>query len=195
MYATSQNNDLFINAGRIGLCFSLSVYQDTIVYAYAPQNRFIGFSNNVRAKCRRTEAVVQSMFSCPEEERLCKELGRLKGTAEKLKAVQTNISLLNTFTTLPQPASLDAENWIAAAKRVSGEQAKLSTDETHLKGELQLLKRAFRKQAPVQNALYLSKECKGDLSLELPYGQVAFQPIMKHRSTKRRRSKSHSIFR
>ena len=160
--------------GGLAFASSLSVYQDTTVYTYAPQNRFIGFSNHVRAKCNGTEAAVQSMFSCPEEERLCKELGTLKETAEKLKAVQTNISLLNTFTTLPQPTSLDAENWIAAAKRVSEEQAKLSTDETRLKGELQLQTRAFRKQAPVQNALYLSKECKDDLSLELPYGQVAF---------------------
>jgi len=160
--------------GGLAFASSLAVYQDSTVYTYAPQNRFIGFSKNIRAKCRGTEAAVQSMFGCPEEERLCKELGRVKETAEKLKAVQTNISLLNTFTTLPQPASLDAENWIGAAKRVSEEQAKLSTDETRLKSELQLQTRAFRKQAPAQNALYLTKECKGDLSLELPYGQVAF---------------------
>ena len=159
-----------------GLVFAstLSVYRDSTVYTYTPQNTFIGFANNIKAKCKGDEVALRPMLSCPKDERLCKELDTLKETAQKLKAVQMNVSLLNTFISLPQPTSLDAENWIEAAKRISEEQAILSTDETRLKGEFQLQTHAFRKQAPVQKALYLSQECAGDLALEISYGQVAF---------------------
>ena len=158
----------------MALASSLAVYRDSTVYDYMPQSTFIGFTKNVKAKCKGSKTALLSRINCPGEERLCKELKSMKKTAQELKAVQLNISVLNTFISLPQPTSIDAQNWIEAAKRVSEEQAKLSTDETHLKGELQLQTQAFRRQAPVQNALYLSKECKGELTLELPYGQVVF---------------------
>ncbi|AKF24827.1 hypothetical protein YH65_05075 [Sulfurovum lithotrophicum] len=158
----------------MALASSLAVYQDSAVYGYIPKNTFIGFAKNVKAKCKGYETALLTQINCPPEDRLCKELKSMKKTAQELKAVQTNIALLNTFVSLPQPASLDAQKWIEAAKRVSEEQAKLSMDDTRLKNTLQLQSQAFRKQAPVQNALYLSKECTNDLTLELPYGQVAF---------------------
>ncbi|BAF71626.1 DUF4139 domain-containing protein [Sulfurovum sp. NBC37-1] len=158
----------------MALASSLAVYRDSTVYGYIPQNTFIGFAKNVKAKCKGYETALLTKINCPPEDRLCKELKNIQKTAQELKAIQTNIALLNTFVSLPQPTSLDAQSWIEAAKRVSGEQAKLSTDERRLKGELQLQTQDFRRQAPVQNALYLSKECKGDLTVELPYGQVVF---------------------
>jgi len=158
----------------LALASSLAVYQDTTLYTLSSKDTFIGFASNITAKCKGRVAALEPMVDCPEDVRLCKELSTLKSTAQKLKATQANISVLNTFISLPQPTSLDAGNWIEAAQRIGTEQARLSTQETLLKKEYLLQVQTFKKQAPSQQVLYLKKECTDDLELTLPYGQVAF---------------------
>ncbi|KYJ86010.1 DUF4139 domain-containing protein [Sulfurovum riftiae] len=160
--------------GGLALASSLAVYQDSSLYTFSPKDTFIGFASNVNAKCKGRVTALEPKVDCPEDARLCKELSALKGTAQKLKATQANISVLNTFISLPQPTSLDADNWIEAAQRIGSEQARLSTEESLLKKEYLLQTQAFKKQAPSQQALYLQKVCSDDLLLELPYGQISF---------------------
>jgi len=160
--------------GGLALASSLAVYQDSSFYTFKPKDTFIGFANKVTAKCKGRVVALERKVDCPEDRRLCKELSTLKNAAQKHKAIQANISILNTFISLPQPTSLDAENWIEAAQRIGTEQARLSAEESTLKNSLLLQTQRFKKQAPSQQALYLQKECPGDLALELPYGQIAF---------------------
>ncbi len=164
----------FSLTGGLALASSLAVYQDSTIYTLSPKDTFIGFASNITAKCKGRVTILEPMVTCPEDARLCKELSTLKATARKLKATQANISVLNTFISLPQPTSLDADKWIEAAQRIGMEQARLSTEETLLKQEYLLQTRAFKEQAPSQQALYLRKECSDDLELKLPYGQISF---------------------
>ncbi len=161
-------------SGGLALASSLAVYQDSTVYNYTPQSTFIGFAGNATAKCKGRAAALEPKIGCPEDSRLCRKLSALNATARKLKATQANISVLDTFISLPQPTSLDADNWIEAAQRIGAEQARLSSEETLLKKEYLLQSEAFKKQAPSQEALYLKKECADDLELTLPYGQISF---------------------
>ena len=165
----------FSLTGSLALASSLSVYQDSAIYRYVPQNTFIGFTNNIKAKCKGEEVVLRTMPTCPEDVRLCKAMGMIKATERKLKATQANISALNTFISLPQPNTFDAKKWIEAARQIGAEQAGLSIAETDLKNELQSQTQAFRKQAPVQKALYLNQECNAGLEVDLPYGQILFK--------------------
>ena len=160
--------------GGAALASSLAVYQDSTFYTFSPKDTFIGFAGNVTAKCKGRKSALESKVVCPEETRLCKALSILKSTAKKLKATQADISVLNTFISLPQPTSLDAEQWIKAARKIGTEQARLSEKETVLKKEYRLQSQAFKKQAPTQEALYLKKECSAGLELALPYGQISF---------------------
>ncbi len=160
--------------GGLALASSLAVYQDSTLYTFSPKDTFIGFASNVNAKCKGRTTALEPRVDCPEDARLCKERASLNATAQKLKATQVNISVLNTFISLPQPTSLDADNWIEAAQRIGEEQARLSTEETLLKKEYLLQSQAFNKQAPSREALYLKKECADDLELTLPYGQISF---------------------
>jgi len=160
--------------GGVAVASSLAVYQDSSVYTFSPKDTFIGFANNVSAKCKGRRSALKPKSACPEGVRLCKELDRLKMTARRLKATQANISVLNTFISLPQPASLEADKWIEAARRIGTEQASLSIEEQVLKKEYLLQNQAFKKQAPSKEALYLKKECADDLELMLPYRQISF---------------------
>jgi len=165
----------FSVTGSLALASSLSVYQDSAVYRYVPQNIFIGFANNIKVKCKGEEIVLQTKPTCPEDARLCKERGLLKETERKLKAIQANISALNTFISLPQPNTFEAQTWIEAARKIGEEQAELSIAETGFKSELQSQIQAFRKQAPVQKARYLTQKCNTGLEVDLPYGQILFK--------------------
>ncbi|SFV68615.1 Aspartate ammonia-lyase [hydrothermal vent metagenome] len=161
-------------SGGLALASSLAVYQDSSIYTYTPQGTFIGFADNVKAKCKGRTVVLNQSITCPEEERLCKVLGTLNQTEQKLKAVQADMSVLHTLVSLPQPKVIDADNWIKAAERIGKEQAKLSSEETALKQTLLLQNRTFGRQAPSRKALYLEKACSDALVLVFSYGQVQF---------------------
>jgi hypothetical protein len=165
----------FSLTGGLALASSLAVYQDSSFYTYLPENNtFIGFTDNITAKCKGGLVVLERRVDCPEDERLCKELHSVKKRSQDLKAIQANISVLNTLVSLPQPTSFEVEKWIDVAQRIGKEQARLSREETRLKKEYLLQAQYFKKQAPSQQPFYLQRECPGDLTLELPYGEIEF---------------------
>ena len=164
---------LFLASG-LSQASSLAIYQDSATYTFQPKESFIGFAKGIEAKCKGNVVPLKASTTCPSEDRLCQELTTLKVTAQKLKATQANIKVLNTLISLPQPTSFDASAWIEAAKTVGAEQAKLSLNESIFKQELVLRAKDFKRQAPTQNTLSVSKFCQKELELTLPYGQLSF---------------------
>ena len=163
-----------ILTGGLGYASSLAIYQDSATYTFQPKASFIGFAESIEAKCKGNVIPLKASTTCPSGDRLCQELTTLKSTAQKLKATQTNIKVLNTIISLPQPTSFDASAWIEAAKTVGIEQAKLSLDESIFKQELVLRSKDFKRQAPTQNTLSVAESCQKELELTLPYGQLSF---------------------
>jgi len=158
----------------LSLGASLALYQDSTLYSVSSKDTFIGFTRNITAKCKGDAIPLVSRSVCPEEERLCKEHSGLKVLAEKRKAIEANIALLDTFVSLPQPTAFDAEKWIEAAERIGREKAKLFTKAYDLKQRYLLEEKAFKKQISSETPLYLQKSCTDELELTLPYGQVTF---------------------
>ncbi|MEA3434154.1 MAG: DUF4139 domain-containing protein [Campylobacterota bacterium] len=153
---------------------SLAIYQDSATYIFQPKESFIGFAKGIEVKCKGNVIPLKASSTCPSDDRLCRELTELKGTAQKLKATQENIKVLNTLVSLPQPTSLDASSWIESAKMIGTEQAKLSLEESIFKQELVLRSKDFKQQAPTQNALSVAESCQKELELTIPYGQLSF---------------------
>ncbi len=160
--------------GGLSYASSLAVYQDKTFYSYTPQNNFLGFSQGLKATCEGTTVPISGMTHCPEESRLCKELTSLKSTEEKVEAVVANTKVLAQLVSLPQPTSFDAQAWIESAKLIGKEQARLLTEERVLSEESELKQRNFQKQAPTQHALQMTKTCKKEIELTIPYGYVSF---------------------
>ncbi len=160
--------------GGLSYASSLAIYQDSATYIFQPKESFIGFAEGIEAKCKGNVIPLKASTACPSDDRLCQELTTLKGTAQKLKATQANIKVLNTFVSLPQPTSFDASAWIESAKMIGTEQAKLSIEEAILKQELALQSKDFKRQAPTPNALSSAQSCQEELELTLPYGQLSF---------------------
>ena len=153
---------------------SLAIYQDSATYMFQPKDSFIGFAKGVEVKCKGNVIPLKTSTICPSEDRLCQELITLKASAQKLKAAQANIKVLNTFISLPQPTSFDATVWIETAKAIGTEQAKLSSEVSTFKQELVLRSKDFKRQAPTQNTLSMAESCQKEVELTLPYGQLSF---------------------
>ena len=164
---------LFLASG-LSQASSLAIYQDSAIYTFQPQESFIGFAQGIEAKCKGNVVPLKASTTCPSEDRLCRELSTLKVTAQKLKATQANIKVLNTLVSLPQPTSFDASSWIETAKTVGTEQARLSLAESMFKQEFVLRSKDFKRQAPSQNTLSVAESCQEELELKLPYGQLSF---------------------
>jgi hypothetical protein len=160
--------------GGLSYASSLAIYQDSATYTFQPTESFIGFAKGIEAKCKGNVIPLKASTVCPSDDRLCQELTELKGTAQKLKATQANIKVLNTLISLPQPTSFDASAWIEAAKTIGTEQAKLSLEESTFKQELVLRSKDFKRQAPTQNTLSITESCQKEVELTLPYGQLLF---------------------
>ena len=160
--------------GGLSYASSLAVYQDKTFYTYLPQNNFIGFSKGVKASCEGTSIPLSGMTLCPEESRLCKKLTSLRSTEEKVEAVVANTKVLAQLVTLPQPTTFDAGAWIESARLIGKEQARLLIEERALREESELKQRNFQKQAPTQHALQMTKTCKKEIELIIPYGYVSF---------------------
>lgn len=153
---------------------SLDVYQDQTFYHYTQQNNFIGFVQGVSATCEGAPMALAGMSSCPEEERLCKELTELRSIEQKVQVTVANTNVLEKLISLPQPTTFDAVSWIESAKRIGEEQSRLLTQKKLLTQEVQLKQQHFRKQAPTKLALESSQVCKEEMELTIPYGYVTF---------------------
>ncbi len=160
--------------GGLSYASSLAIYQDSATYMFQPKLSFIGFTKGLEVKCEGNVIPLKESTTCPSEDRLCQELTALKVTAQKLKATQINIKVLNTLVSLPQPTSFDANVWIESAKMIGIEQARLSMEATILSEELTLQTKDFERQAPTPNALSTMQSCPEKLELTFPYGQLSF---------------------
>ena len=160
--------------GGVSFASSLSVYQDQTMYNYIPKENYIGFAQGLKGKCEGDTLSLSVMSSCPEDKRLCKLLNEVKSAEQELRAVQSNMKVLDQLISLPKPTSFDAKNVIDTAKEVGVEQARLSQKETLLNQEVMIKQRSFQKQAPVKQALQSAQICTKELELTIPYGYVSF---------------------
>jgi len=160
--------------GTLGYASSLAVYQDNSFYSYTPKTNFIGFTQNVKAKCEGSTLSLVPMLNCPPASRLCQVLSTVESTKEALNVVTANSKVLEQFISLPQPKSIDAKRWINSAKLLGKEEARLAEKQIDLNKKLQQEKMVFSKQAPSQEAKKSAKSCAKNLELTLPYGQVSF---------------------
>ena len=164
---------LFISGG-LSYASSLAVYQDSSFYTYTPSSTFIGFTKGVSAKCEGSTVALLSMDECPQNDRLCTELALLQESKEDVMVVDANTKVLAKFLSLPQPTVIDAAAWIASAKLIGTEQAKLFTEKESLSKKFKRNELAFRKQAPSPEAKQSAQSCQKELSLTIPYGYVSF---------------------
>ena len=149
---------------------SLAVYQDKTFYSYTPQQNFIGFAQNIQAKCKGSILPIGEMSMCPPEDRLCKLLTHVEQLKEKEAGIQANIKVLEQLISLPQPSTFDAVAWINAASLTGEEEARLSTLSNKLKKELNIEQNNFQKQAPRTIALKTLKTCQSELEITIPHG-------------------------
>ena len=173
MKLTASLNILLLSGG-FSYASSLAVYQDNTFYNFTPQNNFIGFSKNLKAKCEGTTISLSTMSSCPSDDRLCQLLTSLKHSEQKVQDVQENTKVLEQLISLPQPTTFDANVLIEAAKHLGEEQSRLLTQERLLDEEVQIKQREFQKQAPTKQVLGTVQTCNKEIELTIPYGYVSF---------------------
>jgi len=162
---------LFLLLGsELSLSSSLSVYQDRTFYTYISENNFIGFSQNVTAKCKGNTMALTQMLLCPAEERLCKLANDLKSLDEKKVLAMANIKALNQLMALPKPTVLDANTWIKSARLTAEEQSRLHKVSKELKNEITLKMNDFRKQAPSNYALKTNIQCENEIEVGISSG-------------------------
>ena len=164
-------------SGGVSVASSLAVYQDTTFYTYTPTSSFIGFTQNVSAKCEGSSLAVAPMMLCSNDVRLCKLYNKLDDIKEDLRINQSNTKVLNKFISLPQPTVIDAESWISAAKMLAEEEARLGDEKEILTKSLKHDTQRFRRQAPSLVAQKTEKLCKKELLLNIPYGYVSFSSM------------------
>jgi len=164
---------LFISSG-LSYAATLSVYQDKTFYTYAPNSQFIGLTQHVTAKCEGNTIDVSTMLDCPTEQRLCKEVETLETLVKKQKVIGYNESLLEKFVSLPQPQSINASEWIEAAKALADEKATIFSTQENIIKERKILEKRLQKQAPNKQAMQTASVCQGELELIIPYGYVTF---------------------
>ena len=161
-------------SGGLGYASSLAVYQDQTFYNFTPKNNFIGFAQDIVAKCEGRTMLLSNISSCPSDDRLCQHLMNLKNTEQKLESVEANIKVLEQLVSLPQPSTFDANALIESSKRIGEEQARLLTQERLLNEEVHIKERAFQKQAPTKQVLQTLETCNKEIELAIPYGYVSF---------------------
>jgi hypothetical protein len=160
--------------GSLSCASSLLVYQDQTLYNYIPKENYIGFSQGLKAKCEGNTLALSVMSACPENKRLCKLLNKVKSAEQELRAIQSNIKVLDQLISLPKPTSFDAKNVIETAKEVGVAQGALSQKEILLNQEVMIKQKDFQKQAPVKQALQTAQVCTKELALTIPYGYISF---------------------
>lgn len=160
--------------GGVSYASSLAVYQDRTFYTFEPKDEFIGFGQGLSAKCDGDTIALSRTSSCPEDDRLCKELGTFKSSEKALNAVHENAKTLDQLVKLPQPTVFDASSWIEAARLIGEEKAMLSHKKEKLQKEYERQIEAFQKQAPSQESVETAQVCDKDLELTIPYGYVSF---------------------
>ena len=159
------------------LASQLSVYQDKTLYSYTPDDTFIGLTKNVKAQCGRQSVAVQNSIDCPTDQRLCSLYQEAEKLNTHIRANTENSQILDKLVTLPQPDSIDAKSWIAAARSVAKEKAALLTEKEKLAYQNKVLKQRFARETRSTLPLVLEKPCKKALTLTLPYGYITFQPL------------------
>jgi len=165
---------ILLLSGSMGYASSLAVYQDKTFYSFTPQNHFIGFSKGLKAKCEGSTIPLTVTTSCPPDDRLCQVLSGLKKSEQKLQAVQQNSKFLGQLASLPQPAVLDADLLIKAAKALGEEESRLLEQERLLHDEVAHKERVFDRQAPSKYALESEKRCDSEIELTIPQGYLSF---------------------
>ncbi len=155
---------------------TLSVYQDRSIYSYLPASEFIGLTKNITAKCEGASVPLRVMQTCPPSQRLCSDLyTKIETVKTKVQQNRLNSEILEKLISLPKPDSLDAKKAIAAAKAVAKEQTKLIVEKEKATQRLKQLKADLSRQARASHPLGLKKNCKGMLTLEIPYGYISFE--------------------
>lgn len=164
----------FFISGGLSYASSLAVYQDKTFYNYTPTTSFIGFTKGISSTCEGRSIGLKSSTSCPPEERLCKEIEALDVLENKQNIIVYNGTLLEKFVSLPQPQTIDASSWIAAAEMLAEKKASIYQKQEKIIKKRKLLENRFKKQAPVKEALEIEAICANNLELILPYGYVSF---------------------
>ena len=165
---------LLLLSGGFSYASSLSVYQDKTFYNFTPKNNFIGFAQNITAKCEGITMPLLAKMDCPSDDRLCQILTSLRNSEQKVQAVQANSKFLGQLASLPQPTSVDANTLIESAKQLGEEQARLLMQEKLLSEEVEIKQRRFQEQAPSKQALGTEQTCSKETELTIPYGYVSF---------------------
>ncbi len=161
-------------SGGLSYASSLAVYQDKTFYTYVPSTQFIGLTQHVSGKCEGNTVNIDSMLDCPPEQRLCKEVDRLDALVRQQQVIVNNGALLEKFVSLPQPQSINALEWIDAAKLLAEEKASVFVRQEKLQQKRKVLEARLKKQTPTKQALQTMDVCQGDLELTIPYGYVTF---------------------
>ncbi len=165
---------LLLLSAAFSFSSTLSVYQDQSVYSYTPKSTYLGFIQNIEARCEGEKSALLTMLSCPEEEKLCQDALNIEETKKRWHSIQYNGQVLDTMIKLPQPTRFDAESWISNAKRLGEEKAALLFEETKVKEALQTKEQAFAKKVSSNSAVQTEQLCMQTLEVTLPYNAVTF---------------------
>ena len=151
---------------------SLDIYQDGAKYRTIPADRYLGFGKGVTAVCEGQDLALTRLGACSQKERLCKLQYEVQAAGSAVKAVQDTSETLERLLSLAKPTEIDAAKWIAAAAKIGTYKSELSAKEAKLSGDLQAKQRAFVRQAPSLQPLFLQKKCAGELELTIPAGMI-----------------------
>ncbi|MFT7824770.1 MAG: DUF4139 domain-containing protein, partial [Sulfurimonas sp.] len=167
---------LWLGTG-LGNAASLQVYQNSAVYTYAPETRYLGMVEHATATCRGEPLSLVRKTECDSSDRLCRAYYELLETKQKLNALDKNIKLLDQIVSLHQPASFVPEASIEAAAMLAKESARVDLLHQKTQKELQLQTEAYRKQTRAKHPLYYTRLCDEPVTLALDHGKISFQSL------------------
>jgi len=156
---------------------TLEIYQDSVRYRYIPVDTYIGFAENVTARCLEKRVSLSAHVDCPEEKRLCKERKRVDMLQTEADSLRYSLSSLQGIMKKIKPTAVEADKWIDAAEKTGKKRAELVEAAKKAKAELARAKRHFLSQTSAVKALFADEKCNGELELTLPGGTVTVRLI------------------
>ncbi|WP_457608424.1 DUF4139 domain-containing protein [Nitratifractor sp.] len=151
---------------------TLELYRDGAVYRYIPVDDYVGFLSGGEAKCGEKGVALEHRGSCPEAKRLCKERLELEKSMTDLRGVEENLRILEGMEKQVKPTDVSADKWAAAAEKLGKRHAELRLSEEEMKLRVEALRERFSRQSSSDEALFLSRGCKGELELTMPPGLI-----------------------
>ena len=147
---------------------SIDIYLDKSIYRYFSDSDYVGFVSNSNLTCG--ESQIDSIYrsSCDIDNSLCVEFNKIYKLSSQISIISYRIKTLDKIVNGLNLQKADANLWIDSSKKIANEYVSLQKKKKEIYEELSILKKDFSKKATSKKTLYLTKNCKKELKIEIP---------------------------